>query len=343
MENLQIKKNRYYRIDNIKFSACILVVLGHFYMSMVASGLCPDNVTYNLLIQSVYTFHVPLFFVCSGFLYQKSNRVHSFKSWGRNVLDKLLNLGVPYFTFSLITLIIKKIFEEDVNNPTGNIGKTLFIDPIAPYWYLYALFFLFLVIPNVKTKKQSVILLITATVAKVFILCASAAGLTLPYIINSICGRMIWFVIGMFIAMDIVNLKSKLSKAVMAVSFSAACILCIIFYREPNYNEILQSVAGLLFVTSIIIAANNFTGEKLNKLSVSFSEYFMPVYVMHTIFAAGIRILLLKLGITNLFIHSILGIAISFAGPIAVYLIVKHFRPLLFFIYPKKALKKEGD
>lgn len=115
MENSTIQsKARYNWIDNIKAAACILVVLGHFFMSMKASGLISGGTVFNYFVNTIYTFHVQLFFVCSRFLYQKSNRVHSLKSWRSNALDKLLNLGVPYFTFSLATLVLKILFPDNL-------------------------------------------------------------------------------------------------------------------------------------------------------------------------------------------------------------------------------------
>ncbi|MDQ9743795.1 hypothetical protein RF397_14320, partial [Acinetobacter baumannii] len=47
---------------------------------------------------------------------------------------------------------------------------TLVLSPSAPYWYLYALFFIFLVTPTFSTVKMTVIGLAVAVVAKVYIL-----------------------------------------------------------------------------------------------------------------------------------------------------------------------------
>jgi len=63
MVNSSKQKQYYYWVDNTKCIACILVVLGHFWMSMVVSGILKENVIYDFTIQSIYTFHVPLFAV----------------------------------------------------------------------------------------------------------------------------------------------------------------------------------------------------------------------------------------------------------------------------------------
>lgn len=328
----------YYWIDNIKLFACILVVLGHFAMSMTAAGLASCSPAYYFFIQSIYTYHVPLFFVCSGFLYQKSNRVHGFSNWGYSVKSKFLNLSVPYFTFTIITLLIKTIFANEINTAAGDFLTTLFINPTAPYWYLYALFFMFLIIPNFKTKKGSALFLSISIAFVVIYIILIEFKIIAPYIIRSYLGRLVWFAIGIFIAFDDERKISLFEKILCPVSFAAAIILSLIFYTKPNDDNILKYVIGILFVYSIVIFSRLLNFELINKIAKKFSEYFMPVFLMHTIFCAGIRILLLKFNITNIVIHSVLGIIFAFALPIIVYYISERIPFLLFFIYPKKAI-----
>lgn len=328
----------YYWIDNIKLFACILVVVGHFAMSMSSAGLTEYSPTYYFFIQSIYTYHVPLFFVCSGFLYQKSNRVHGFSNWKDSVKSKFLNLSIPYFTFTIITLLIKTLFSNEVNTQAGGFLTTLFINPTAPYWYLYALFFMFLIIPNFKTKKGASILLSISIAFVIIYIILVQFKITVPYIIRSYLGRLVWFAIGIFIAFDDERKISLFEKILCPVSFAAAIILSFIFYTTPNNDNILKYVIGILFVYSIGIFSRLFQPELINKTAKKFSEYFMPVFLMHTIFCAGIRILLLKLNITNIVIHSVLGLSFAFAIPIIIYNISKKIPFLLFFIYPKKAI-----
>ena len=88
-------------------------------------------------------FHVPLFFICSGYLYQKYSKVNSVDGWYRNVAKKAVALGVPYVTFSTATWVLKKVFSSSVNDQIGGLGDTLLFHPASPYWYLYALFLVF--------------------------------------------------------------------------------------------------------------------------------------------------------------------------------------------------------
>ena len=61
------------------------------------------------------------------------------------LLHKLLNLGIPYFVFSSIYILINSI-TSGVNN-SSSISDILMLwrTPVALYWFLYALFILFVI------------------------------------------------------------------------------------------------------------------------------------------------------------------------------------------------------
>ena len=81
-------KTREKWVDDIKVIACILVVLGHFFQSMTKASIMPENDLYKWFNTTIYYFHVPLFFICSGYLYQKYSKVNSSGRWRRNVAKK---------------------------------------------------------------------------------------------------------------------------------------------------------------------------------------------------------------------------------------------------------------
>ena len=163
-------KTREKWVDDVKVIACIFVVLGHFFQSMTKANILPENDLYQWFNTTIYYFHVPLFFICSGYLYQKYSKVSDFINWKKNVIKKALALGVPYVTFTTATWVLKTVFSGSVNDQVGGLGDTLLLHPTAPYWYLYALFFIFLVTPTFSTMKTTVIGLIVAVVAKALIL-----------------------------------------------------------------------------------------------------------------------------------------------------------------------------
>ena len=152
--------------DLVKIIACILVVCGHFSQSMVKSGFMDDDHFYRWFQLTIYSFQVPLFFICSGYLYQKYSKVNSFDSWLKNVFNKAVSLGVPYVVFTLITLLMKTVAGGLTNSTEGGFVQTLFFWPTAPYWFLYTLFTIFLLVPTANSPLSIYICLIFSFVLK---------------------------------------------------------------------------------------------------------------------------------------------------------------------------------
>ena len=321
-------------VDDVKVIACILVVLGHFFQSMIKANILPENDLYKWFNTTIYYFHVPLFFICSGYLYQKYSKVNVFKSWKKNVAKKALALGVPYLTFSTATWILKTMFSGSVNDQIGGLDDTLLLHPTAPYWYLYALFFIFLVTPTFSTAKMAVTGLAVAVVAKVYIL---MGGIGI-YAVSTVLIDEIWFVLGMSICVFDVQIRGKkVQGTVIGLLFLG---LSVAVYMVDIQNSAMSFVLGLLACAAVILLVAGFE-ERSGKMMGFLAKYTMPIFMMHTLFAAPLRSVLLKIGVTNAAIHVVLGLGISFAGPIIAAWIMKKTKWMEFFLYPNKVLKKK--
>lgn len=320
-------------VDDVKVIACILVVLGHFFQSMTKANVLPENGLYQWFNTTIYYFHVPLFFICSGYLYQKYSNVNSVGSWCRNVAKKVLALGVPYATFTTATWVLKKVFSSSVNDQIGGLGDTLFLHPTAPYWYLYALFFIFLVTPTFSSVKMAAVGLIVALIARVLIL---TGGRDSVYAVSTVLSNEIWFVVGMSICAFNVQLKGrKVQGTILGLLF---VILSIVVYTAEISDSVISFIMGLLACVAIILMVAGFE-KKFGRGMDFLAKYTMPIFLMHTLFAAPLRSVLLKFGIENAVIHVVLGLGISFAGPIIAAWIMKKTKWLEFFLYPNKFVK----
>lgn len=320
-------------VDDVKVIACILVVVGHFFQSMVKASILPDSGLYEWFITTIYYFHVPLFFICSGYLYQKYSKVNSVGSWRRNVAKKVLALGVPYVTFSTAAWILKKVFSSSVNSQIGGLGDTLLFHPALSYWYLYALFFIFLLTPTFKSVKIAVGGLIVAIAMKTIALSGGGYGV---YAVSTVLSNEIWFVLGMSICAFNVQLKGrKVQGTICGLLFM---ILSVMVYKAEISGGVIPFVMGLLACVAVILMVAG--GERTFGRGMDFlAKYTMPIYLMHTLFAAPMRSVLLKLGIGSSVIHVVLGLGISFVGPIIAAWIMKKTKWLEFFLYPNKFVK----
>ncbi|GHV12234.1 hypothetical protein AGMMS49938_04360 [Fibrobacterales bacterium] len=155
------ESSREYWIDYVKLFACLLVAFGHLLRSFNDAGITDRaNPISHTIEVVIYLFHVPLFFFCSGYLYQKLSKINSLRAYGNNTLKKFINLGVPYFTFFTITYLLKTWFSGSVNTPVQyGYWESLLFHPINQFWFFHALFLAFLVTPTVASKKGISILL----------------------------------------------------------------------------------------------------------------------------------------------------------------------------------------
>ena len=330
-------------VDNVKVVACILVVLGHFFQSMVKSNLMIDSFWYEWFEHAIYYFHVPLFFICSGYLYQKYSKVDDISSWINSIKKKSIALGVPYFTFSFATWGLKKVFASSVNDQIGGLADTLLNHPTSPYWYLYILFIMFLVTWNTYSRKNQLMLLVIATILKL----ASVYGVyTNVYFIDKLFENWVWFVIGMCLAQNLLIIPSIPLAICMIVIF-------ILGTLSVAFGAITFKIAGFALgliacfaVLGIVVGC--FVDGKQIKIFELAGRYTMPIFLMHTLFAAPFRSVLLKLGIDNLVVHITLGLMVSIVGPIISMVLLEKLKPLDGFVYPtryvnigKKELKND--
>lgn len=335
----QMVKKREFWIDNIKIFACIFVVLGHFYQSMVNSNILPDSLFYEWFNTTIYYFHVPLFFICSGYLYRRNTVSFSFHSHIKIIEKKFISLGIPYFTFSLITWALKNIFSSSVNTKADGLFTSLFVYPIAPYWFLYCLFFIFVITPIFKTKKQNeafFMLTISLNVISQFI------NIDI-YIIEKLMSNLIWFSFGIIlyeINLTIKNHKNS-SNLVLGIILNVLFISLSIIFSEYKVTFPCQSlIMGLTACVSYISLISYFSATINQMKLLSFlSKYTMHIYLLHTICAASLRSLLFKIGISNSIIHIIFGLLVSYIAPIIIGMISKKIKIFEFFFFPTKYIK----
>lgn len=329
-----MEKKRDFWIDNCKVFAISAVVICHFFESMMKADLVADSFLYEWFEHTARFYAVNLFFICSGFLYQKYSKVNSVGTWINNIKKKLIAFGVPYVVFTLATWLLKTVFSSSVNTKVDGLGYILFLHPTAPYWYLYTLLFIFVITITIESKNQMYILLALAFAAKIVRFCGVETGL---YCVDRTFDNWVWFVIGMAIAKDVIKLVN------------AACgyiILGILLVSSVFIEMYLPGNTKVAFVASLVmcyaiasILHSKFIDGEQNKVLAFIAKYSMPIFLMHTLFAATFRIVLFKVGIYNVVIHIVLGLVVTFVGPIIGMIVMEKIKPLDFIVYPTRYIK----
>lgn len=129
------RRSRNQLIDVAKGIAILLVLIGHSIQYASGASYAASGAFYNnCLFKVIYTFHMPLFMVISGYLFRFSIERKTAKNI---VVDKLRTLLLPIFAFALVVFCVK--FNPELG----------FFDQIRRYfsftrytlWFLWALFY----------------------------------------------------------------------------------------------------------------------------------------------------------------------------------------------------------
>lgn len=322
-------------VDTTKVIACFFVVIWHLYQSFVKSNILPWNGVFECFNQSVECFHVHLFFICSGYLYQQYARINTVKEKCSFTLKKFLELGIPFFVFCTALWVLKTIFAGETNNQVGSLFSALFVAPLAPYWYLYCLFIIFLVTPLIKNRGMAIATVITAILLQIIFVFAGDS-ITI-YAINSLMKYELWFVIGMMLSyLKFYKIKGSLPLGIGCGILFVALGILVYIYDISFYGRDL--LLGIIACTSVISVTKHFDTGRQSKVLAFLSKYTMPIYLMHTIFAATGRSILFKIGIDNTVVHIAAGVVLGFMGPIVAMEIMKLIK-LDILVFPTKYIK----
>lgn len=329
-------------IDNTKTIAMILVALGHFFQSMTASGIIANSSALSFFNTFIYYFHVPLFFICSGFLYQKYSKAYTLSGWKYNVLKKFTAFAIPYFFFNIVSYFLKTAFSSYVNNETESLISNLFIKPSPPFWFLLVLFLIFVITPNPKPKHARPLLCAAVVITlAVYILCKVNTPLAviisrLPDAIYYTLLYEFWFVLGMALTQfDIIWFRSPF----YVLLFASAFIVALLGEKLAIPQVVLYLLCGLLACFGIIgFVCRLYRNNRQTPVMGFLSKYSMPIFLMHTIAAAGVRAVLSKIGITNAAIHIAAGLTATFALPIIAEIIMDKIH-LDILVYPLRYIK----
>jgi len=330
-----VRHSREEWIDVVKLFACVLVALGHLFQSFSKTGIiAPQSWGYNYFDSTIYRFHVPVFFFCSGYLYQKYVAITSWKDYRNNINKKAINLSIPYFTFSIITLSLKSIFRSTTATPiTAGFWETLFLQPTSPYWFLYVLFFLFLMIPTIQFSSASYSLIFLFLLLKILVITSFK---TKVYAIDGVMNNGIWFILGMYASY--VRLIPRISSwNFLTYLFFPASLYVFAYHVKCIAIDLLLTFGG---ISMSVLSIHHFcTRNKIPK-SISYaSRYSMHIFLLHTICAAPIRSVLFKFGYHGFPIHLLAGLIFSFLLPILIGMLSQKFQFINFFFSPFAALR----
>jgi len=315
-----VSKNRIKWIDALKGFAILTVVIGH-----VADGYLNSNIfeSHNnllyIIFNVIYSFHMPLFFIISGYIF-----ITAYCKEGKYDINRIKkqvkNLLIIYLFFSILQWCTKMLLSSFVNSEYSlkDLALILF-KPMAPYWYLYNLIFYYILELIIEKKKISLKVII------VIALCLNVLSNFIKiYTINMLLKFFIYFYLG--ILLNKVKFEEKIKHWPIIISLIIGVGLSIIFWsKEVTFNNIMIINTLIAISISAVLVYIFLKIKRLydsNILNIC-GRYCLEIYVLHCFFTAGNRVILFKLGLNNFYLNFIVNCVISTIFPILISIFVK--------------------
>lgn len=280
---------------------------------------------------------MPFFFIISGFVYFKAYFNENMKPRYDKLKLQVLNLTLVYLFFSIVYGMFRMIFAKYSNGET-NISDILMIwaRPIAEYWYLYTLIFLYLIfmIPNILRQKTYILIPIT------LLLCLASAYVNF-WSFGSIMYYSFYFCIGIAFARGVKFLENPVFTA---VTTAAAVAFMIIFKGDIDKFkdiQIIRIIVAFGISCGIIFLFKKFSVLGENPFLKLCGLHCIEIYVIHGFFTSGNRTLLRLIGITEPYTSIILNFLISLFVPIAAFRILNKLKIYDLFFRPAYFIKSK--
>lgn len=284
-------------LDSLKGFAILLVILGH-----VLSGYM-DAYTFTGVYGSfyhvrtwIYSFHMPLFFLVSGFTFTLAyTRNGELKkgSFGK----QLFNIFWIYVLFALLQWWVKQIAADWVNQEyTLETLQRMFVEPLGNYWYLYVLFVFYALgalLQFYRLRPMYLLLLGGCAIA------AAAAGLLDTNLtLYRIAFHSFFFLLGSVLCRHRKVMESNHLLGVASVFLASMTFFYIFRYSRnwyPNWKFFI-AVCTCFVNVALFLRVKCLREFRLFQVC---GKYCLELYLLHTFFTAGLRGVLPLWGITD--------------------------------------------
>lgn len=313
-------------IDWTKGIGILLVILGHTF--------CPNSIKVWL-----YSFHMPLFFFLSGYVFKvKTNHFREF------LISRIKGLLIPALIFETVTilysviegLIVKDSYEVNVTAKLFGVivqrrGGVLSYGP----WFLICLFttqiILYFLLKKIKNNKSLLVVGVMSSIIG-YIYCLKV-GIILPWAIDASLNAILFFIIGYVLKQC--ELFTKVTQRRYLLVYLtvniAVCVMQIMLqdtmldmYSNSYGNYFAYILASISGIFSIITISKSFNlGCHLQFIGENSIIY----YSLHTIILSLIGVVLQKLNIHVTSQYTLIfGLLIVFITCWMLYFIAKFYK-----------------
>lgn len=265
-------------IDRARFIGICLVIVGHCIQFNI------NNAYNNFFFNLIYSFHMPLFFIISGYVAQHS------KNKSIKLKKRIISLLYPFILWSFLLNIIVK------SNYSSFYETFRYICyPDNGYWFLWVLFYISIITDLFYSKIWTLKLVALLLALLVVIFNTPLFGF------NLIKYYGIFYFVGIILCRySLLFRLDSISICAKAVFVCAGVILSLLYMHDNNYtvlfnNASIQKIFIFLYkiITAIIISLSLIISIKLlwknesKDIIVRIGQsYTLPLYVTNSFFVS---------------------------------------------------------
>ncbi|ADW75176.1 acyltransferase 3 [Rahnella aceris] len=326
-------------VDYAKGIGIILVVIGHVNRGLDSAGISISEPFFKMFDSIIYTFHMPLFFFLSGLFFISSIQKNSKPDF---IKKKIATIAYPYVIWSVIQGSIATLLSNFTNKKTDLISVLSFpYNPIGQFWFLYALFMIFIVACLIYNKRNFITQLPIITTVS-FLLYIYSLNIGDLFHLNFITNNIVFFFAGcVFSTLKFDQIATK--KNAMTLVISAFMFILVqykfhfidgMFYDRIGISTFVVAMVSIYFVYVLSLTLSAIKVDLLSKLG----NDSMVIFLVHILCASGTRIILSKVfGINNWYLHMIAGTIAGLVIPIIFFELVKKLNLKFLLSYPVKS------
>ena len=276
-------------LDSLKGFAIFLVVVGHVILGYIrAETFTEYQWSLQFVYDVIYSFHMPLFFLISGFLYKLT---WARKNTGllKKISNKFLNMVPMYLLFSVVFWLSKyyaTLYGNIQMSDHFNLVDLMhiYIAPLSYLWFLYVLIWLFVAIPIFES-------IIKPTIVFIIFLCLyffmpPVHGLL--KIINLIIYGGVYFTLGSVLCMYQDQLRTIICNKLNGIGFISIVLAVITFpYIEVhNILKFICAISGSVFLSILFFKFKNIKWVTIWNIC---GRYSLGIYILHLFFCGALR------------------------------------------------------
>lgn len=300
---MELKGNKRYfsEINIARGIAVLLVLLGHSFPD-AQTGI--GNPIAKSVFSFVYAFHMETFFALAGFV--AVGKVFSENiNFGKELVNKIKRLMIPYLVYSVITLVMKLFLNEYANNKFSvkDVWKILCGEnPNGGLWYLWTLFFISLfailigtVIKKSNTKTKCIIFAVIGVVTYLvwMFLIRDFSSLEFP---GRIVRYALFYNIGLIFGCYYDNISRKTFNAIVGVIL----LVAVFFMVNSGIRVITHYLKPLMAIFGMygVYAIADYIDSKKNKVRDAFmglGDYSYDIYLISYFVQVSIRVVCWKI------------------------------------------------